>query len=148
MRMLRLIPRLLVLFATASAVMAVPAKAQFKPNGPVTIVAPFAAGGTVDQVARELGRGLEKKWGVTVLIENRPGAGNILAATAIGVGGIPGVGELLLTHIPVWTDVNTVVREARQTYRGPVEAAAAGATYSLDRVRTGSGGARLRTGSA
>ena len=27
--------------------------AEFKPNGPVTIVAPFAAGGTVDQVARE-----------------------------------------------------------------------------------------------
>jgi tripartite-type tricarboxylate transporter receptor subunit TctC len=85
MRMLRPLPRLLVLFAavSASAVLAVPAQAQFKPTGPVTIVAPFAAGGTVDQVARELGRGLEKKWGVTVLIENRPGAGNILAATAI-----------------------------------------------------------------
>lgn len=57
--------------------------AEFKPNGPVTIVAPFAAGGTVDQVARELGRGLETVWGVPVLIENKPGAGNILAASAI-----------------------------------------------------------------
>src|ERR1700694_2608930 len=85
MRMLRLLPRLLALVTAVavSAVLAVPAQAQFKPNGPVTIVAPFAAGGTVDQVARELGRGLEKKWGVTVLVENRPGAGNILAATAI-----------------------------------------------------------------
>jgi len=57
--------------------------AEFKPNGPVTIVAPFAAGGTVDQVARELGRGLEKMWGVSVLVDNKPGAGNLLAATAI-----------------------------------------------------------------
>jgi tripartite-type tricarboxylate transporter receptor subunit TctC len=85
MRMLRPLPRLLALLTAVGAfsALAVPAQAQFKPNGPVTIVAPFAAGGTVDQVARELGRGLEKKWGVTVLIENRPGAGNILAATAI-----------------------------------------------------------------
>jgi tripartite-type tricarboxylate transporter receptor subunit TctC len=59
------------------------AAAEFKPNGAVTIVAPFAAGGTVDQVAREVARGLEKKWGVPVLVDNKPGAGNILAATAI-----------------------------------------------------------------
>jgi tripartite-type tricarboxylate transporter receptor subunit TctC len=53
------------------------------PNGPVTLIAPFAAGGTVDQVARALAHGLEKKWGTPVIVENKPGAGNILAATAV-----------------------------------------------------------------
>lgn len=67
-----------VLTATAVG----PAYAQY-PNGSVTIIAPFAAGGTVDQVARELARGLEKKWGVPVLVDNKPGAGNILAATNV-----------------------------------------------------------------
>jgi ribonuclease BN (tRNA processing enzyme) len=46
-----------------------------------------------------------------------------------------GARRLLLTHIPVWTDVATVVSEARQVYLGPVEAATAGATYALDPVR-------------
>jgi tripartite-type tricarboxylate transporter receptor subunit TctC len=85
MRVQRLLAKLsLILTATlAAAVAAVsPVQAQF-PNGTVTIVAPFAAGGTVDQVARELARGLEKKWGVPVLVDNKPGAGNILAATAV-----------------------------------------------------------------
>jgi tripartite-type tricarboxylate transporter receptor subunit TctC len=49
----------------------------------VTLIAPFAAGGTVDQVARELARALEKRWGTPVIVENKPGAGNILAATAV-----------------------------------------------------------------
>lgn len=44
------------------------------------------------------------------------------------------VRRLVLTHIPVWTPVETVVTEARGSYSGPVEAAVAGATYVLDRV--------------
>ena len=67
-----------------AAALATQAQAQGQyPNGPVTLVAPFAAGGTVDQVARELARGLEKKWGTPVIVENKPGAGNILAATSV-----------------------------------------------------------------
>jgi tripartite-type tricarboxylate transporter receptor subunit TctC len=49
----------------------------------VTLIAPFAAGGTVDQVARALARGLEKRWATPVIVENKPGAGNIVAATAV-----------------------------------------------------------------
>lgn len=66
----------------AAGITAATAQTPF-PNGSVTLVAPFAAGGTVDQVARELARGLEKKWGVSVIVENRPGAGNLLAATTV-----------------------------------------------------------------
>lgn len=46
-----------------------------------------------------------------------------------------GVRRLVLTHVPVWTDVDVVVAEARQVYRGAVEAAVPGACYLLDDVR-------------
>lgn len=42
-----------------------------------------------------------------------------------------GVGRLVLTHIQPWTDKQAVLAEAREVYAGPVELAAAGATWSL-----------------
>ena len=66
------------------AVLAAQAQAQGRyPNGPVTLVAPYVPGGSVDQVARALAQGLEKVWGTTVIVENKPGAGIIVAATAV-----------------------------------------------------------------
>lgn len=41
------------------------------------------------------------------------------------------VKRLLLTHIPVWTDSNTVVAEAREVYTGDVAAAVAGVHYTI-----------------
>jgi ribonuclease BN (tRNA processing enzyme) len=46
-----------------------------------------------------------------------------------------GARRLVLTHLPVWTDPDVVVNEARQVYLGPVEAATAGAGYALEDVR-------------
>ena len=46
-----------------------------------------------------------------------------------------GARRLVLTHLPVWTDVDVVVTEAKQVYLGPVEAATAGASYLLEDVR-------------
>jgi tripartite-type tricarboxylate transporter receptor subunit TctC len=46
-------------------------------------VVPFEAGGTVDTVARALAERLKVKWQVPVIVENRPGAGNIMGATAV-----------------------------------------------------------------
>jgi ribonuclease BN (tRNA processing enzyme) len=56
-----------------------------------------------------------------------------------------GVRRLVLTHIPVWTDRDLVVAEARQIYPGVVEAATPGAVYSTDPVPVGAGG-RARVG--
>lgn len=42
-----------------------------------------------------------------------------------------GVGRLVLTHIPPWTDPTVTVRDARAVYAGPVELAAAGAVYVI-----------------
>jgi len=42
-----------------------------------------------------------------------------------------GVHRLLLTHIPVWTDINTVVNEASEVYDGGIAVAVSGVTYGV-----------------
>src|SRR5277367_3209971 len=61
---------------TASAQSAYPAK-------PVHIYVPYPPGGAVDIVARTLGDELAKRWGQSVVIENRPGAGGVVAEQAL-----------------------------------------------------------------
>lgn len=51
------------------------ARAQTWPSGPIRIIVPFPAGGSVDAVARLAQPGLQKRLGVTIVIENRSGAG-------------------------------------------------------------------------
>jgi tripartite-type tricarboxylate transporter receptor subunit TctC len=53
------------------------AQAQDYPNKPLTMVAPFAAGGTTDAIARILAEGLRLELGQPVLIENIGGAGGM-----------------------------------------------------------------------
>ena len=52
---------------------------QAFPAKPVHIVVPFPAGGSADIIARTLGDYLSEQWGKPVIVENRPGAGSILA---------------------------------------------------------------------
>src|ERR1700730_16288434 len=59
------------------------ASAQVYPDHTVKIIVPFPAGGTADAVPRIVADWLSRKWGQTVVIENRPGAaGNIGAELA------------------------------------------------------------------
>jgi tripartite-type tricarboxylate transporter receptor subunit TctC len=59
------------------------ARAQNYPTHPVTIVVPFTPGGSTDIVARLLAQRLEQRLGKTFVVENRPGAGTIIAASAV-----------------------------------------------------------------
>jgi tripartite-type tricarboxylate transporter receptor subunit TctC len=69
------------------------------PNGPVKLLVPFAAGGPTDVVARILGELLSARWGSKpVLIENRPGAGTIVATAAVAKALPDGLTLLIATN--------------------------------------------------
>ena len=53
------------------------------PTKPVHIFVPYAAGGGVDILARTLGDVVSHQWGQTVVVENRPGAGGVVASQAL-----------------------------------------------------------------
>lgn len=53
------------------------------PTKAVHIYVPYAAGGAVDILTRTLGDAVSKQWGQPVVIENRPGAGGVVASQAL-----------------------------------------------------------------
>jgi tripartite-type tricarboxylate transporter receptor subunit TctC len=53
------------------------------PSRPVHIFVPYAPGGGVDIVARTLGDVVSRQWGQSVIVENRPGAGGVVASQAL-----------------------------------------------------------------
>ena len=59
------------------------AQAQDYPSHTVTIVNPFAPGGGTDLLARMVAQKLEQRLGKSVVIENKTGAGSIIAAVAV-----------------------------------------------------------------
>src|SRR5882724_7852719 len=59
------------------------ASAQTFPAKPVHLLVPYPAGGAVDVLTRALGDVVAKTWGQTVIVENRPGAGGVIASQAL-----------------------------------------------------------------
>ena len=58
------------------------AAGQAYPQQPISIIVPFAAGGSLDATARVLGKKLDEILGQPVLVINRPGAGSAVGARA------------------------------------------------------------------
>ena len=59
------------------------AAAQGYPEKPVTMIAPFPAGGSVDLVARAVAQQMSELWKQPVVVANRPGAGGNIGAEAV-----------------------------------------------------------------
>lgn len=55
------------------------AQAADFPTKPITFVVPAPPGGPTDILARLLGEDMRKAWGQPVVVENRPGAGSMIA---------------------------------------------------------------------
>jgi len=78
-----------MLFAVATAAVAlttIHAGAQGAasyPGKPIKIVVPFPPGGATDILARAIGFELQKTWGQSVIIENKPGAGGNTGADLV-----------------------------------------------------------------
>jgi tripartite-type tricarboxylate transporter receptor subunit TctC len=53
------------------------------PKKQVTFYVPYTAGGAVDVLARTVAQSVSKTWGQQPLIDNRPGAGGIIASQAL-----------------------------------------------------------------
>src|SRR2546423_1152128 len=58
-----------------AVVVGIPATAQAFPSRPVTIIVPFAAGGTTDVIARIVGEHMSRTLGQQFIVENVVGAG-------------------------------------------------------------------------
>jgi tripartite-type tricarboxylate transporter receptor subunit TctC len=72
------------------------AQAQY-PSKTITLVVPFAAGGSNDIVARAIGKKLGDAWGQTVIIDNRAGAGGVIGASFVAAAAPDGHTLLLVS---------------------------------------------------
>lgn len=86
--------------ASAAATCLAPAVAGAQgawPQKPITIVVPFGAGGSADLVARMFGQQLSAKFGVSVIVENKGGAGGSIGASYVAKAAPDGYTLLLGT---------------------------------------------------
>ena len=104
MKRFALIPVLALLVAGTAV-------AQQYPTRNINMVVPFAAGGPTDTVARVLAQAMSKPLGETVIVENRPSAGGILAPELVKNAKPDGY-SILIHHIGMAT-TPTLYRQLR-----------------------------------
>jgi tripartite-type tricarboxylate transporter receptor subunit TctC len=101
---------LLCSFAAAAA-LSTSASAQQYPTHSVNMLVPYAAGGPTDTVARVVAQAMGKPLGQTIIVENRPSAGGIIAPEAVKNAKPDGY-TILIHHIGMAT-IPTLYRQPR-----------------------------------
>lgn len=72
--------------------------AQEYPANPITFVVPFSAGSATDQLARAVAQGVTEVSGVSVVVENKPGASAMIGATDVARAPADGYRVLITTN--------------------------------------------------
>jgi tripartite-type tricarboxylate transporter receptor subunit TctC len=75
-----------------------PVAAQGFPSRPITIVVPFGPGGIADLTARAVAQQMSRSLEQTVVVENKPSAGTIVASTAVAKADPDGHTLLLMSN--------------------------------------------------
>ena len=75
-----MITRRFLMAATSAVAAPSLARADSFPNGSIRILVPFGPGSATDQAARNVADGLNRIFGVPVVVENKPGANGAIAA--------------------------------------------------------------------
>ena len=83
------------LFCLLCIAISAQAFSQPYPAKPVRIVVPYTAGGPADLLARGLGQKLGELWGQQIVVENKPGANEIIAAQDVARSPADGYSYLL-----------------------------------------------------
>jgi tripartite-type tricarboxylate transporter receptor subunit TctC len=89
--------RIAALLAAALALTGHAARAETYPSRQITLIVPFAAGGSNDMVARVVGKKLSEVWGQPVVIDNRGGAGGVIGSAAVATAAPDGYTLLLVS---------------------------------------------------
>ncbi|MEP6872921.1 MAG: tripartite tricarboxylate transporter substrate binding protein [Burkholderiales bacterium] len=81
-----------------------PARAQAYPNRAIRLVAPYAAGGSADTLARAVAEHLRKELGQPVVVDNKPGGNTSIGAAAVATAAPDGYTLLVCTGSTVVTN--------------------------------------------
>ncbi|MDR6856677.1 Bug family tripartite tricarboxylate transporter substrate binding protein [Variovorax guangxiensis] len=92
------IRRLMMLTAMGTIVPTMSAFAQNWPTQPIRIVVPFGAGGVADLTARVVAQRMSQSLGQAVIIDNRPGAGGVVASDVVAKAPPDGYTLLLMSN--------------------------------------------------
>jgi tripartite-type tricarboxylate transporter receptor subunit TctC len=95
-RISRAFKSFVLIFCTATCTWAVGQQAY--PNKPIKIVVPFGAGGVADLTARTVAQKLGDNMGQSIVIENKPGAGGVVATDAVAKSTPDGYTLLLMSN--------------------------------------------------
>ena len=72
-----------VMCAVAACALCAPAAAQGYPEKPIKLIVGFAPGGSIDVAARIMAQKMSEGFGRSVIVENRSGAGGVIASSYV-----------------------------------------------------------------
>ena len=92
-----LMSRFLLACAAVVSLVATEAGAADYPAKAITIIVPFAPGGSNDIVARAIGQKMTDDWGQAVIVDNKPGAGGVIGSEFVARAAPDGYTLLLVS---------------------------------------------------